>query len=116
MKSLSPSELAKPRSRRLQKKLRVGEFQELGFEVKAAIKKSCTDIEQLLNDWVDFVEAQGWYFGGGTNANSFAGFLSADGRGSLGEADRESAQNWLAEHPHFIEVEVGALRDCWHGW
>jgi len=40
MKNLHPEELNKPRKRRLRKKLRVGKFQEFGFELKFIINQN----------------------------------------------------------------------------
>jgi uncharacterized protein YggL (DUF469 family) len=66
MKMLTPTEREKPRKRRLRKKLHVGEFQELGFEVRFSWQSDAEhDFDEKLDEWIDFVESQGWAFGGG---------------------------------------------------
>jgi len=70
MKILQVSEINKTRTRRLRKKLRVQEFQELGFEISITVKlKSSQSIEQIFDEWIAFIEANGWAFGGGSLTN-----------------------------------------------
>ena len=70
----------KCRTRRLRKKLRVDEFQELGFEVSFELRDGL-DEAQIDQFWDEFIvqssEKNGLAFGGSTN-----GFVSAFGRGS----------------------------------
>ena len=59
--------MAKARSRRLRKKLHVGEFQEIGFDVDFSFKEG-TDIQVIdtvVDEFIAFVEEQGLEFGGG---------------------------------------------------
>ena len=117
MKSLSAEELKKPRSRRLRKKLRIAEFQELGLEVEATLKDSCVHTDTFLDEWINFVESNDWSFGGGTRLNSFLGFLthSYSSPGSLNDTDRILVMNWLSQHPCCKDTKVGELADVWHG-
>ena len=57
--------MATNRSRRLRKKLRVGEFQEFGFSLTFTIDPQQTGCEEALDRWIDYIESQGWCFGGG---------------------------------------------------
>lgn len=118
MKSLSATELNKPRNRRLRKKLRLAEFQELGLEVEATFRDPCPDTEIFLDEWISFVESNDWSFGGGTSPLSFKGFLthSHSGPGSLCDADRVLVTNWLSQHPDCKAIKVSELQDAWHGW
>lgn len=119
MKDLSAGELNKPRMRRLRKKLRVGEFQELGFEIKFQLKPDLEiAFDEALDSWIAFVESQGWTFGGGVNMASkeLEGFVTKEGRGSLTEADRLAAEKWLADQEWVAEFHVEQLKDAWHGW
>ena len=68
MKELSADALNKPRKRRLRKKLRVGEFQEFGFQVEFDLGSDThMPFDDALDEWIDFVESQEWAFGGGGN-------------------------------------------------
>ncbi|MNZ80456.1 hypothetical protein D3C78_990890 [compost metagenome] len=116
MKYLTPEQMEKPRKRRLLKKLRLGEFQEFGFSLELTYDPAQIDEDTLFDAWIDFVEAQGWSFGGGVNdGNELTGYLCQFGTGSLTEADRETTRLWLESQPWCKTFEVGPLSDCWHG-
>jgi len=100
------------RSRRLRKKLRVGEFQEFGFEYELTwpsrppVEQQERFIDQLL---ADVVEPRGLSMGGGVNG----GFISAR-KGSPSDEDRAAFKAWLRRWPGVLAVEVGPLRDAWY--
>jgi len=100
------------RSRRLRKKLRVGEFQEFGFEVSFKLRDGLGE-NPLDAFWDEFIleaiEGNGLAFGGSTN-----GFVCAAGRGSAHESHRESVRSWLAARPEVESVSTGPLIDAWH--
>ncbi len=104
--------LTKQRSRRLRKKLRVGEFQELGFAVSFELRAGLGEIE-LIASWDAFileaVEANGLAYGGGTN-----GFVTSWGRGSATETHREAIRLWFTVRTEVESVEVESLEDVWH--
>ena len=105
-------------NRRQRKKKNVGEFQELGFEFKAKFKKppSETELDLLINDFLDTVIANGLEFGGGAS-DDFTGFVVSMQRyAKVDEAQREVIRAWLANHELLEDVTVGPLRDVWHGW
>lgn len=89
------------RSRRLRKKLHVGEFQEFGFTLSFTIDLQQKSFDDALDDWIDYVESQGWgfYGGGDVTGNEIAGFLCQYDGGSLTESDRELVACQLAIHP-----------------
>ena len=105
--------MPKHRTRRLRKKLRVGEFQELGFDVTFTLRDGL-DEDQLMNFWDAFIlqaiEQNGLAFGGGTS-----GFVSAWGRGSAQESHRELVRGWLTARPEVQSADAGPLVDAWHG-
>lgn len=116
MKVLKPSELNKPRSRRLRKKLRTAEFQELGFEFEGPIKSDEADMDAVILEIIQQIEGKNWCVGMGCSEGVVAGFISPDKRGTLTEADREAFSSWVASRPWNDGIEIRELRDCWHGW
>ena len=90
--------MAKQRSRRLRKKLHVGEFQEFGLAYKTAIKAGSNEVlfvDALLDELID---PRGMEFGGW----AAGGFVSKAGRGTVTEEDRQALIDWLKQRP---EVE-----------
>lgn len=100
------------RSRRLRKKLHIGELQVLGFDYELtwraapAIDLQDRFIDQLLED---FIEPQALSLGGGVNC----GFVAAR-RGSVADEDRVAFEGWLGRWPDLAEIKVGLLRDAWY--
>jgi len=116
MKTLTIEQRAKLRTRRLRKKLGVGEFQALGFAVSFRFDSQGYNLDQALDHWVEFVESQGWGFGGGGGEGSdiLSGYLASFEWGALGEADRERARQWLENQPGFACIQCAELSDAWH--
>src|SRR3990167_1213839 len=105
--------MPKHRSGRLRKKLRIGEFQELGFEVSFRLYRGLSDrdSEKFWNAFIlEAIERNGLAFGGSTE-----GFITAWGRGSATEEHREGVGDWLRSRPEIEAVEVGPLTDAWYG-
>lgn len=108
--SLPPN---KQRSRRLRKKMRVGEFQEFGFEYQLTVKQDLNPEQEdaLMDRFVSDLlvprnlAAAGWVS---------EGFVTAFERGSATEADREATQAWLAAQPEVAEATVSELKDAWY--
>lgn len=105
------------RSRRLRKKLHVGEFQEFGFTLSFTIDLQQKSFDDALDDWIDYVESQGWgfYGGGDVTGNEIAGFLCQYDGGSLTESDRELVACQLAIHPWVTAHHLAPLSDLWYG-
>lgn len=101
------------RTRRLRKKLHVGEFRELGFAVSLRLSRTLSD-RDFDDFWTRFIvhaiEARHLAFGGGQD-----GFVTRAGRGSADEADREAVRAWLEAQPGVEAVTVGPLEDAWYG-
>ena len=109
----SPS-LNKRRSRRLRKKLRVGEFKEEGFEINFKFRAGLTNDEQLdtLTKFItEAIESRKLSFGGGEN-----GFVTRTGRGSTTEEDRRAVSSWLLSCTSIEQVRVNENEDAWYGW
>lgn len=106
-------------NRRLRKKKRVGEFQELGFEVRAELRPGASDgdAEAFIERLIEVVEARELGFGGGVGRDdTFEGFVTRAGRGSATEDDRASLATFLEGDDAVTRHELGELRDAWHGW
>lgn len=98
------------RSRRLRKKLRVGEFREFGFAVGFRVSPalSTQGVDELWNRFIlDAIEARGLAFGGGQE-----GFVTKVGHGSATEADRDAVRAWLTARSGVDDVKVGPLEDA----
>lgn len=111
-----PAQVKGKHNTRQRKKLRLGEFQELGFDVSAAMAKELTqaDREAFINALIDAVAERGLLFGGGFNGG-FEGFVVVDAlRGSVTEEQRESFRKWLEARPELKDVVVGPLKDAWY--
>ncbi|MFO1253882.1 MAG: YggL family protein [Inhella sp.] len=104
---------ARQRSRRQRKKLRIGEFQELGFDIRVTLAQALDDgaearlIDALLSE---LIEPRRLCFGGGVRA----GFITTLDRGSATEADREALAAWFRARPEVASIEVSPLQDAWH--
>lgn len=99
--------------RRLRKKLRLREFQEMGFSVRFELNTPDTD-EAYFAFWdklVAAIEANNLLMGGGLN--DF--FVCTDSRRSATDTDREAIETWLQQQPEVSAVNVSPLIDAWHG-
>lgn len=101
---------------RQRKKLRIGEFQELGFEVTAKTTRELTQADRsaFIDALIGAVDEMGLLFGGGFNGG-LKGFVVVDAlRGSVSETQRESFRKWLETRQELQDVEVGPLKDAWY--
>ena len=100
-------------SRRLRKKLRLGEFQQLGFEISITLipDLGIVDLERFLDDFIlDAIERSGLVFGGGTGC----GFITTWKRVSASEAHRTIVEKWLSRRQEVTSVTLGPLVDAWY--
>ena len=103
--------------KRLRKKLRRGEFQELGFEACVRFDAELSE-EAWFAFWdrmVDFVEARGLAFGGGGPLSDWCVFVARSGRGSATDEDRAALREWLQKQPEVEEAALGDLVDANYG-
>ncbi|UVE16443.1 50S ribosome-binding protein YggL [Pseudomonas sp. LS44] len=105
--------MATNRSRRLRKKLCVGEFQELGFELNLNLKDDLTDeavdafVEQFLNE---AIAANGLDYVGGDDY----GLVCLATRGSVNEEQRVACESWLKGRKELADYTISPLIDVWH--
>jgi uncharacterized protein len=100
-------------SRRLRKKLHLGEFQQLGFEVSITLKPNMgiDGLDRFLDEFIlDAIEKNKLAFGGGTDG----GFITTEKRGSASEAHRTLVENWLNRRQEVVSVALGPLADAWY--
>ena len=107
------------RKKRLRKKLRVGEFKELGFLVRFEFAEDlpAEKCNELLDDFLSkAIEANGLLFGGGGYGDSWEGLVILDAtRGSVTEEDREKVNSWFQGQTQVKSFDVGPLIDAWYG-
>lgn len=109
--------MAKSRSKRLRKKLHVGEFTEYGFNINFELNKPVTDgeIEAFLDTFLDdLIEKNGLIYGGGFGVK-FDGFVILEKRGSTTEEHRQLIKVWLESKKEIKNFQIGELVNAWYG-
>ncbi|WP_375751747.1 YggL family protein [Vibrio sp. HN007] len=101
------------KKRRIQKKLYLGEFAVLGFEISC--KTSINDFDTydaFMDEFIDYIESIGLCFGGG-GLEEFEGFLCPLARyGSATDEQRDSIKRWLEARADISDVTIGGLEDA----
>ncbi|AEH33140.1 DUF469 family protein [Vibrio anguillarum] len=101
------------KNRRIRKKLFLGEFAILGFEVSCTT--SIKDFEQydlFVDEFIDYVDNIGLCFGGG-GLEIFDGFVcAADRYRSATEEDKALVVKWLENRAEVSKVVAGELVDA----
>lgn len=107
--------MPKNRSQRLRKKLRVGEYQELGFAISFSLPQSInpkaedTFFDRFL---AEAIEANGLIYGGGIGKTT-SGFVTLNKRGSTSEAHWQQVKSWLSAQIEVSNIKVGELENAW---
>ncbi|MBO2695551.1 YggL family protein [Shewanella algae] len=102
------------RSRRLRKKLRVDEFQELGFDVSWRFADSVSEeqIDPLVDRFIDeVIEPRGLGFHGGGH-REWEGIIATQRIGKCTEDDRSAVKVFWEAQP-ISELEITELYDIW---
>ncbi|WP_394128974.1 YggL family protein [Shewanella maritima] len=106
--------MAKNRSRRLRKKLRVDEFQEFGFDVNWTFEDSVTEeqIDQFVDQFIDdVIEARKLGFHGGGH-KSWEGIIATQTIGKCTEEDIAAVKAFWEKQP-VKDVAVSPLYDLY---
>lgn len=108
-------------NRRQRKKLRLGEFQELGFTLTLAFHAPLDEAAYapVCDALIEHIEALGLCVGGLGGLLPVAGtdgFVCNWARGSVTPAQRASLLDWCCTRPEVKEARASELVDCWHGW
>ncbi len=105
---------AKKRSRRLRKKLRVDEFQELGFDIAWQFNEGITaeELDTFLDKFfAEVIEPNGLGFGG-EGDHLWHGLICTQKLGKCTEEHRTKVEKWLTENG-VTAVSVSVLYDIW---
>lgn len=109
----SPHRLSRLKTRQ-RKKMRVGEFRELGFHLIAMLHDGA-DSEALLDAWLVQVDDAGISFGGHFDgADKLEGVAFPVGEVKISDALRQQLLSWLQARAEVKSVEGGELIDLWH--
>lgn len=102
--------------RRLRKKLRLKEFQEMGFHLSYRFANGTPVAvrDRHLAEFIDFIEGQQLTCGGGGD-ESVSYFIAHVPRGSVSEAQQAAVKAWLATRTEVAAVQTGPLVDAWYG-
>ncbi len=106
--------MASNRSRRLRKKLRVDEFQELGFDVSWTFNESVSesDIDAIVDQFIEqVIEPRKLGFHGGGH-KEWEGIIATQTIGKCTEEDRTAVTDFWAKQ-NVTNVEVTDLYDIW---
>ena len=104
--------------KRLRKKLRRGEFTQLGFNVRYSVQPGVATrvLDDLLDSFIlQAVEGNDLSCGGGGGPAEWDFFVCGEGRRSAIDADRQRVQDWLKHQPQITSIQVGVLQDAWNG-
>lgn len=106
--------------RKLRKKNHVGEFQELGFEIKVRLKEGLTETEfDTFTHYfiLEAIEKTQLMFGGGGDSIKWEGYASSAKKYNSPTNDqKEKVRNWLEKREEVAEFHIGDFRDAWYGW
>lgn len=108
-------------NRRQRKKLRMGEFLELVFEVRVQFHQPMDEASHnaFLDGFIELIESRNLAVGGMGGQLPLLvtdGIVSALGHGSPTEVDQQAVLQWLRHRPEVASAEVGDLVDGWYGW
>lgn len=107
---------AKNRSRRLRKKLRVDEFQELGFDLAWVFNEEVSEeqIDAIVDQMIDeVIEPMQLGFSGGGH-KSWDGIVCTQKLGKCTEEHRQALETFFKDKP-VSEVKTSELYDVWWG-
>ncbi|MCG9699850.1 YggL family protein [Vibrio natriegens] len=101
------------KSRRIRKKLFLGEFAILGFEISCETDINDFDrYDVFVDDFVDYIDGLSLCFGGG-GLELFEGFLCSTERyGNATEEQKAQVLAWLEARPEVKTAKAGELVDA----
>ena len=103
--------------KRLRKKLYLGEFKELGFEIAVDLAEGMNDeqLDAFISTFgEEALDKNDLDFEGGVNASALFGLIILSKRGSVSEKQRSDIEAWLKGRTEVKAVTVGELVDAWY--
>lgn len=102
------------RSRRLQKKLCIGEFQAMGFHLDFWLHPQTLTLRssEIFDQFIDKLEDRKLECGGGGSNHKMHFFVMADRQKSASEDDRAYVLWMVNQFPEIIQVNASALVDA----
>lgn len=102
------------RSRRLQKKLCIGDFQVLGFHLDFRMHPQTPTLRssEIFDQFIDQIEERKLSCGGGGGNHKMHFFVLAESQTSASEADRAHVLWIVNQFPEVIQVNAGPLIDA----
>ena len=103
----------KNKSKRVQKKLYLGDYAILGFEISAKFtQEDETDVESFFDSFIEFTESLNLCLGVGYSMSEFNGFITTMERyKSPSKDDRVAVERWLSSQSNISDIAVGSLID-----
>ncbi|MCL6416749.1 YggL family protein [Aestuariirhabdus sp. Z084] len=107
----------KKRSKRLRKKLYLGEFAVMGFEFTCRINlKEESEFDDLFDGLADLMAQRDLLVIGGGSEESFEGYVvSSERYQSTTEEDRKAVEQWLSAQSSISDATVAELTDAHYG-
>ena len=102
--------------KRLRKKLRLGEFQEFGLELRFRLDPALSDddVDRFTDSFIlQGIEANDLMCGGGCG-REWDVFVTRARQGSLTSEQVAAVRAWLEGHPSVRDVRLGELQDAWY--
>jgi len=109
--------MSKPKSRRLMKKLYLGEFAEYGFMLSCKLQLADEQqFSQFLEQVIDQIESRELVMAGGGDKTQFEAFIwSAHRYGSASQDDVKALSDWFAVQAGVSELKTSELVDANYG-
>ena len=101
-------------NRRQRRKHRIGEFQELGFDLTFETPTAWTDAQELTfwHALIDEAEKRDLSIGG-NSGEPWELFITAAGHASVAPEERQGLVDWLTARDGVTGLEAGPLEDAW---
>lgn len=103
--------------KRLRKKLYLGEFKELGFEITVELAEGLNEeqVDAFTSVFIEeTLDKNDLDFEGGVNTSELIGIIVLNKRGSVSEEQRSLVEAWLNERDEVKKATVGKLVDAWY--
>lgn len=103
--------------KRLRKKLRLGEFKELGFEITVEMTEGMNEeqLDAFISVFIEeALENNDLDFEGGGNTAALFGIVVLNKRGSVSEEQRSAVEAWIKDRTEVKNATIGELVDAWY--